>query len=192
MQKKKISDRISYTISDKELRVVIVGHKEKMKELLLSIWLVAWAACILFICREIIGNPSGDEQLYFSLLSLFMIYFEYRMFKILLWRKHGKELILIDEDKVLVKRDIKSYGKAKEYLLHNIKELDVINKEEKGFGAELESSFWVIGGARIGFVYLGKDVGLGLKLEKNEAIELVKTMKKFMTKVKTGNSKKTE
>ena len=173
----KIGDRIQFWREDDALRIVIAGRLDSWKQIILSVWLVAWAVSIVVFAMQMGGEFTRDERLFFFILVLFMLYFFFRLGKVWLWRKHGKELISITKDKLTIKRDRRSYGKAYSYVLDNIKELGMVKHKENSFKAELEKSFWVVGGEVLGFSSLGTKVKFAMQLNEEDAQQLAGLIK---------------
>lgn len=181
---KTIGDRISYWYEDDLLRIVIKANTDKTKEGLLFAWLMAWLICIGIFMFQLAGPYNREEKLFFVVLIIFMGYFFFRLYKVWGWRKFGKELITISADKIMIKRDRKSYGKAYSYFQENVKGLGVIIQKETSFKHELEKSFWVIGGETVGFESLGTKVKFGLQLSDGDAKQLAGLIKDELRKRK--------
>lgn len=173
----KIGDRIRFWREDGQLRIVVAGRLDPWKQTILTVWLVAWFASIVVFCTQLGGNYTRDERLFFLILVIFMIYFFFRLGRVWMWRKYGKELITIGSEKITIKRDRKSYGKAYSYLLENVKDLGLVKHKDTSFKAELEKSFWVVGGEVLGFTSLGTKVKFGMQLNEEDAVELAALIK---------------
>lgn len=173
----RIGDRIKYWHENGITRIVISGHTEKWKEMVLATWLAVWAVCIIIFASQLGGDYSQGEKLFFGVLVGAMIYFFVRLGKVWLWRKYGKELISITNDQITVKRDRNGYGKAYSYFLENVKKLGLVVAKETSFKAQLENSPWVLGGERVGFEAMGAKVKFGMQLNEEDAKQLVGLIK---------------
>ena len=172
-----IGDRISFWNDGDTLRIVISGRTEKWKEWLLAAWLVAWLASIVVFAAQLGGSYSQGEKLFFGVLVGAMLYFLLRLGKVWMWRRYGKELISISNEQITIKRDHKSYGKAHSYYIENVKKFGLVIRKENSFKGELEDSFWVLGGERIGFEALGQKVKFGMQLSEDDARQLAGLVK---------------
>ena len=179
---KKIGDKIHiHSNVSNDLRIIIPAQMEKWKETLLLTWLLAWSFCGVYFLYELFaGGHDGNMRLFFIILLSFWLYYEVKIGKAFLWRKYGKELIKVDEDKLYLKSDIRSYGKMNGYFKDNIKNFGVINLSEKSFKKHAENSYWVVGGETIGFEYMGKKVGFAKQLPEKDAKKLAKLIASYI------------
>lgn len=163
--------------SDGRLSVVISGKVEPWKEALLVAWVFAWTACGAYFIWELLHTDDRQMKLTLIVLLTFWAYFEIRIGRALMWRKYGKELIRVKDGVLMIKNDIRGYGKAKELFVDNVQELEVIEREKQSFKAQMSSSFWIIGGDSVRFAANGKYYLVGKGLDNKEARELVKALK---------------
>lgn len=172
---RKISERISYKKHEGYTTVVISPRLEEKKQFLLTFWIFAWTFCgLVFISQLFVGH---SEKMMFGLMVLiaFWLYYEYRIGYVWMWRRKGMELIKIEEGKLIYKRSLKTYGKAFEFYIDNIRNLGVEEKKP-AFSNVLADSFWVIGGERLRFDYQNKEVKIGVQLSDEEAEKLRKLL----------------
>ncbi len=108
----------------------------------------------------------------------FWAYFEYKAFKAFLWRKYGVEKIKLHEGKLFYKRDVAGRGKVKVFDAEFIKDLRILEAKENSFLENVNNSYWVVGGEKIAFDHYGKEIKIGIQLEKQDADELIKLIKK--------------
>lgn len=80
------------------------------------------------------------------------------------------------------KRAILSYGKAHHFLLENIKNLGTHELENGSWAKILENSFWVLGGQKVRFDYMGREMQLGIQLDPKESERLVKYLSEDIKK----------
>ncbi len=177
---KTIGDRISYSEKGHSLVIAIKSKTARWQESLLMAWVVAWTLSGGYYIYEMsTGDYAREERLMFFVLISFWLYFEIKIGKVFLWRKYGKEFIRVTADKLTLKRDIRSYGKAHHYFLDNISNVDLIPEQaDKSLSKQYENSFWVMGGETIVLNHNGKLVKLGLRLEQEEAKQLLRLLRK--------------
>lgn len=178
-----ISDRISID-ETKNFSLVILGKVEKWKESLLFFWVLAWSFCgSVFLFYYISENPL-QYSLPLLIMLAFWFYFEVRILKVFLWRRNGFEHIQFSEKEVLIKNNLFGRGKRKAYGFEHI-EIFIENEySPKNFFSFLDQSFWVIGGQRIYFSYLGKSVVLGMQLEEGEVKKLLSILNGQLKRMK--------
>ena len=81
----------------------------------------------------------------------------------------GFELWRLKDGVLTIKDSIFGYGRANEYFVENIQRFGPIAVEETSWKWQLNDSFWVIGGERLGFEHVGKKVVMGKGLTSEEA-----------------------
>ena len=159
--------------SEGVITIVIRKQIEKWKESLLVAWVTAWTLCGLGFIYQFPLVKDQQMKLMFIVLLAFWLYYEFKIGRAMLWRLYGKELIRVEDGKLIIKNAIKSYGKANEYFIENISELGIIKHQENSFGWQMEQSFWSLGGEMVGFVYGGKAIRLGKQISEKEAKQIV-------------------
>lgn len=180
-----LSPRISFHRHKAGYTTIIISTKiDKWKESLIFGWLCLWSILGLFILyflasenftESMLENTEKkDLQLYLIVFLVFWAYFEYKVFKVYLWRKKGMEYFKISKGKLTIKKAFGKYGKAKEYLISNVHDLSLIPFRDNGYARVMSGSFWDIGNQTIGFIYHGQKIMLGAQLEKGEANSLIK------------------
>lgn len=172
-----ISERISYRKTSEETTIIITGKIERSKESLLLAWILAWSFCGILILIALFGDYPREQKLYFVIFLSFWTYFEYKVIYVFRYRKWGKEYLRIADGKLTIKRSISKIAKANEYFIENIRNLSIIEKNNKSFFQQLEKSFWTIGDEGISFEYLGKFIKLGIQLDEVENKKLLKFLK---------------
>ena len=177
-QVKFISDKVSFSVSHKELKVVILGKVERWKETLLLMWLIAWTFCGIAMAAALFNEGySQDLKIGIAVFLTFWVYYEYRIGRVFLFRKYGNELILIKEGRLYLKRSILTYGKAREYLIDNIRNFKKVEIPKRSISNAYENSFWILGGERLSFQYLDKYASFGVQLNPHETEALYKLLR---------------
>ncbi len=87
------------------------------------------------------------------------------------------ELFKFDNEAIHYKRSLKKYGKVYKFYYENINTLKLAKAKSTSFGAVLENSFWVIGGEKISFQHLSKEIRVGIQLNEEEVILTEKFIK---------------
>lgn len=177
-----LSDRISYQQQEQLFSIVISARVERWKEAALFAWVLAWTACGIYFMYQLGQDLPRETKMGIFVLLFFWLYFEIRIGRALLWRLWGFEQIRFTPEQMSIKRNIKGYGKRQDYFLQNIKTFNKVDIAPRSMIATMEESFWVVGGERIYFEYLGKKVGLGRQLNETEANKLVDLMQRQLKK----------
>ena len=164
-----ISERVSVERQADGLSVVISARLPRAKEALLIAWFLAWLACGIYIAMETARMPTGRMRSFFFAFMAFWIWFALRIGRVVLWRLKGFELWRLKDGVLTIKDSIFGYGRANEYFVENIQRFGPITVEETSWKWQLNDSFWVIGGERLGFEHVGKKVVMGKGLTSEEA-----------------------
>lgn len=178
---KYISPRISYRENQGETTLVISSQIAKPKFVMLTVWLCLFGLSGLLIVSQIFvpGYP-GMTRIGFIAFTSFWAYFMYRLGYVWWFRKSGMEFIRLQDGKLSIKRAIHTYGKSHEFLIGNIKHFGQRVQAQKSFSTELENSFWVLGGERLQFEYLGRDIRFGIQLTDEEVQKLKPLFTKWL------------
>ena len=174
-----IGERISFV--DEKYRTTVVIHPKDngMVRALMGAWFAMWLVIGgIVIWSYLTFSLTDQEKIAIYVFMAFWLYFAIRVGRAFFWLLWGKELLKIDEASFTYKKSIRSYGKAKSFLLDNISKIRMHQPEEKSFQAAWESSPWIKGGERIEFDYAGKVIRMGRKLEKRDAELLYKLLTK--------------
>ena len=177
-----IGDRISAKDhEDKSTTIVILPKRTFWKEALLTLWLAGFTfigAVAIYVLAtgvdQLNGLPDMDveaynnQKVYLIVFIGFWLYFEYKVAAAWLWYRFGKELILIERTSIRVKKSILGYGKAKSYLIENIKKFSIIKEDKLSFGNFFQNSFWALGTDILTFEYFGKVKTFGRRVEDKE------------------------
>ncbi len=161
---KTIGERISIKSSPDKTTLVISSKIESWKEGLLAAWIVCWLISMGVFTWQLFQTNGDKEKIILFVVLMFMFYYAIRIIKVFAWRKWGMEYLRFTDDEVTYKRAIKKYGKAHVFYYENIKDVAIITKEDGSIAKVLENSFWVMGGERVTFEYLGKFVKIGVQL----------------------------
>ncbi len=175
-----ISERVSVDNKDGGLSVVISARLPRAKEALLVVWFLAWLACGTYIMVEVAHMPSGRMRSFFLAFLAFWAWFALRIGRVVLWRTKGFELWRLKNGVLTIKDSLFGYGRAHDYFVDNIQRFGAIQVDETSWKWQLNDSFWVVGGERLGFEHVGKKVVFGKGLAPQEAQRLVQVMERAL------------
>jgi hypothetical protein len=175
---KQIGERISISKKDDSTSIIIYPEKSKINQTILFIWFILWTAggVIMLIGRQL-GYYSAPKT-YVLVWMAFWLYFEYVTAYALIWRSFGFERILIKNNKLYLKNEIRGKGKLKIFDIEFIKDLQLVPIDERSFAKVMSDSYWMPGGERLYFWYQGKQIRFGQQLNENDAKELLKFLKR--------------
>lgn len=180
-----VSERVSLERGADRTTVVISARLSKGRETLLVSWFVAWLCCGIYVMYARTQLPVGDPTRQYLLAFLaFWAYFAIKVGRAVLWRLKGFELWRVKDGVLTIKDSIFGYGKANDYFVQNITKLGLLNIDRTSWKWQLNESFWVIGGERLGFEHLGRKVAFGKGLSDEEAKRLLPILKHELAKAR--------
>jgi hypothetical protein len=173
-----IGKRISIKRSENNTTsIVILSTADKLKKIALLIWFFLWTVSGIIIFSQYFVMPDKQTKVAIIVWLGFWGYFEYKIFKAVMWRSYGMEKIKLQERKLFYKRAVGGKGKVNVYDFDFIKDIRVAEIKENSFMENLNNSYWVIAGEKIIFDYYGKEIKLGLQLEEADSKALLKLIK---------------
>ena len=181
-QTQTIGSRISYAWHPDALTIIVSQEIPKHQQRLLEAWLLAWGLAGAGLGQAWRMADTPDEGMFFSICLAFWSYFAFRVSKVVLWRRRGREMIRISAEGVSLKNAFGTFGRAQFFLKDNITRLEVIRRDETKFLQTLDQSFWIIGGDMLSFKYLRKSIVFGKQLSLQEAKALAKVIDKALRK----------
>lgn len=179
-----ISPRVSFVRTDERLTVIITQEVSRLKESLLFIWAVAWLAVLgVFVYFWLHSLPGSSDRIFFAISTAFGAYFLVKAIKVYLWRKIGRELLMIEGEELSLKMAYRNYGKPKHFNTINIRKFGLIPYDITKFGQFAERSFWTIGGETLGFEHHKTKVAFGKQLENDEAKHIARIIEKALREI---------
>lgn len=171
-----IGKRISYVWHPDALTVIIDQSIPARQMRLLTFWLVAWYAVGAAFVHSARVASTEDERMFIMISLAFWLYFAFRVTKVWVWRRIGREMLRVTADGVSVKDAFGNLGRARFYLMGNIKKLEVVRRDPTKFLHSLDMSFWTIGGNMLSFKYLRTSVSFGKQLPEQDALKLARVL----------------
>ena len=169
-----IGDRISIKKIENETSIVILSTADKMKKRLLVIWFALWTLSGMIVFSQYFTITDQQTRVAILVWLGFWGYFEYKIFKAVMWRSFGVEKIKLRDRKLFYKQDVRGKGKINVYEFDFIKDFRVVETKENSFFENLNNSYWVIAGEKLTFDYYGKEIKFGIQLSESDAKALFK------------------
>lgn len=164
-----ISDRVSVEQRPDGLSVVVSARLPRSKETLLVAWAFAWLCCGAYMMWELVRQPAGPLRTYLAVFMGFWLLYAWRIGGVVLWRLKGFELWRLKDGVFTIKDSVFGYGRANDHFVENMQRFGVVAVDETSWKWQLNDSFWVKGGERLGFEYGGRKVVFGKSLTRAEA-----------------------
>lgn len=179
-----LSERVSLDRREGVTSVVISPRLSRGNEALLLAWVLAWTICGAYVIHALFNMPAGQERSFTLAFMAFWSYFEVRMVRVLLWRTKGFEKWRLKDGTLTIKDEIMGYGRANDFFIENIQKLGPIDLDRTSWKWQLNDSFWVMGGERLGFEHLGKNIAFGKSLTDAEAKRVLVILQEALKKAR--------
>lgn len=177
-----IGQRSSLSVKEQVFSLIIIPTDKKRKTGLLFLWLFAWTISGVIVLSSYPQIRDQNARLMLIIWLAFWAYFEFKIIRVFMWKRFGKEKLWVKNGTLHYQQDINGRGKVKQYDVNLISELKVIPVEKTNFADSFNQSFWVKGGERIEFSCQGKVIRLGMQLPDEDATKIVSELKKFLKK----------
>ncbi len=183
---KLISKRLSIAYSKRDASsdvlwsLVILPYNERLRSFGLLMWIVLWTISGLLIIGSYRFVTNDNQRLFIIVFAFFWLYYEWKMINVFLWRKWGKEKLWMKDKYLYYETVFLKKRKLLKWRLEDINEIEVEPFNEKVFSDFMSNSFWNKGKPRIRMNVLGKNYYLGYQLNDEEAMAVLKELKKGM------------
>ncbi|MDA7835921.1 hypothetical protein N9A49_00790 [Salibacteraceae bacterium] len=158
--------------------ISILPETKPWQTFVLGAWAVVWLFCGAFVMLGGYKELEGDGRIFILVFLAFWAYFLFYAARSLVWNNVGTEFIRITAESMDYKRSWNDYGKVRSYDLSTIKNLGMVNYDDKPFAKTYNAAFWTMGGEMIGFEYIGRKIAFGFKLEEKETKKIIKLIEK--------------
>jgi hypothetical protein len=149
------------TVSDYEGRLQItVPLRQFGAGLFIAFWLAGWTYGGVAILRKLIEKPSLFEAVWICFWAVSLPFAVYTLLRMLA----GTDVVLVDQHRFVIRREIFGVGLGKQYLASEMRDLRF--QPEVGSGRSHRYS-------RVAFDYGAKTVTFGERLEEAEATQLI-------------------
>jgi hypothetical protein len=175
-----IGKRSSILIKDKVFSLVILPTDDKKKVNLLFMWLLAWSVSGVIVIGNYFTLKQESAKLFIIIWLAFWAYFEYKIVRVYMWKRFGKEKLWVKNGFLHYQQDINGRGKIQEFDLNLVSEFGLVELTRGSIADTFSQTFWVKGGERIEFNCQTKVVKVGMQLSDDEAIKICTALNKFL------------
>lgn len=182
MSSKSIGNRINYSKEGETFNIEIYPEQDKNKLVMLKLWVLAWSICGIVVITQLFADYSGSEKTILIIYLALWGYFLIKTSAALRWNIKGKEVIRINNESLTYTQLTGKRGIPKTYSTSDIKNLKYVEDSKSGFLNSINQSFWMIGGEVIQYEVNDSVKRFGFKLNKNDSIQLIKIINKFIKK----------
>lgn len=175
-----IGKRSSILIKDQVFSLVILPTDDKKKVTLMFLWLLAWSVSGVIVIANYFTLQQESAKLFIIIWLAFWAYFEFKIVRVYMWKRFGKEKLWIKNGTIFYQQDINGKGKIKEFDVNLVSDFDLIALTKGSIADTFSQTFWVKGGERIEFTCQSKVIKFGMQLDDEDANKIISALKKFL------------
>ena len=175
-----IGKRSSILIKDQVFSLVILPTDNKKKVNLMFLWLLAWSVSGVIVIANYFTLQQESAKLFIIIWLAFWAYFEFKIIRVYMWKRFGKEKLWIKNGTLFYQQDINGRGKVKEYDMNLVSNFELVELTRGSIADTFSQTFWVKGGERIEFSCQSKNIRFGMQLEDDEAKKIITSLNKFL------------
>ena len=175
-----ISKRSSVLIKDHVFSLVILPTDDKKKTNWMFLWLLAWSVSGVIVMANYFTLNQEKAKMMLIVWLAFWAYFEFKIIRVYMWKRFGKEKLWVKNGTLLYQQDINGRGKVKEFDLNLVSDFNTIALTPGSIADTFSQTFWVKGGERIEFTCQSKIVKFGMQLDDDEAKKILIALTKFL------------
>lgn len=175
-----IGKRSSILIKDQVFSLVILPTDDKKKVNLMFLWLLAWSVSGVIVITNYFTLQQQSAKLFIIVWLAFWAYFEFKIIRVYMWKRFGKEKLWIKNGTLFYQQDTNGRGKVKEYDLNLVSNFELVELTRGSIADTFSQTFWVKGGERIEFNCQSKNIRFGMQLEDDDAKKIIASLNKFL------------
>ena len=171
----RIGERITITQGDDSLKVDIHQQIPSAQMMMLTLWLVAWMALEMLVLTFWMQEPSeGNAWLGYAIYSAFWAFFAFRIGKVWMWRRVGREVLVVDRKGISIANAFGERG-LPDFFAHGTYSMPTrIKANPQQILQTFEKAFWSMGGETLQFSSGKRTMVLGKQLSEQHADALLK------------------
>ena len=171
----RIGERIAIAQSDDSLKVDIHQQIPPVQMMLLTLWLVSWMALEVLVLYFWTQEPNeGNAWLGYAIYSAFWGFFAFRIGKVWMWRRVGREVLVVDRKGISIAMAFGERG-LPDFFAHGTYTMPSrIEANPQQILQTFEKAFWSMGGETLQFSSWKRTMVLGKQLSEQHASALLK------------------
>jgi len=183
----RIGDRIGFEQDDDSLRVDIGQQIPSGQMALLTVWLLTWIALEVMVVYFWTLEPNeGNAWLGYAIYSAFWGFFAFRIGKVWMWRRRGREVLMVDRKGLSIALAFGRRG-VPDFFAHGAYSFPRRIKENpQQIMRTFEKAFWSMGGETIQFSSGKKTLILGKQLSDRDADTLLRIVQGSIRRLSAG------
>ncbi|MCB9359819.1 MAG: hypothetical protein H6587_10620 [Flavobacteriales bacterium] len=181
-----MGDRIKYREEGNTLEITIKAFLDEKQQQLLLIWIVLFSICGILLLTQIFGSYEKSTILFLGVYMAFWLFFEFKVIYAYRWRKYGKELIILNENQLILVKEIGRRGITQQFDLDKIKNVVKFDNGENAFLKSMNSSYWNINKYTLSFEIEDNTIPFAIDLNKEESKIIQQKIHQFLKNKKSS------
>lgn len=163
--------------SESNTEITIGAYFDQKKSTMLFYWIIAWFVGGLLLISQYFFTIDNKTKIGIIIWGVFWLYFLQFTYRTYRWRKHGTEKLSIKDGVINYYRHVFKPFKEETVNVASIREIELLEINERNFFQSISLAYWAIGGERILLRTSIGDIRLGMELDDAEAKQLIKLLK---------------
>ena len=177
-----MDDRIAIDKEEDKLTITIKSFLDEGKQKILLMWITLFSLCGFAIITQFFGDYDKGTKVFFGVYVAFWLFFEFKVVYAYRWRRKGIERIIIENDEIILNKEIGKRGLTQRYLLSEITNLRLYKNEDTDFVKSMTSSYWNINKYALAFDHSQSVVPFAIDLLPKTAKYILKELNEFTKK----------
>lgn len=171
----RIGERIQFEQDDDTLRVTIGQGIPPAQMSLLTLWMLAWVSLEVIVLYFWTQEPNrGNAWVGYAVYSAFWVFFAFRIGKVWLWRRIGREVLVVDRRGLSIAVAFGERG-LPDFFAHGAYSTPkTIPDNPQQILRTFEQAFWSMGGETLQFSSGKRTMVFGKQLTDRDADTLLK------------------
>ncbi|RME13985.1 MAG: hypothetical protein D6799_07520 [Bacteroidetes bacterium] len=179
---KSISERVSVAESRTEdgkyiWSVVVFPNRDKWRMMGLGAWILAWTVSGLLIIGSYKMALTDSQKIFIIVFAFFWFYYEWKMIKVFMWRKWGKERLWYKDGLFILEESYLNKKKVQAFRKEDVNEVQTEEIDEKNFFDFVSKSFWSKGKPLVRINVLGKNLYFAYQISNEEGKMITRALR---------------
>lgn len=158
--------------------LTILAFKDEAKQKMLLLWVILFSVCGVAIFSQFFEDYEAGTKVFFGVYIAFWMFFEFKVIYAFRWRKYGLEYLTIEDEELILTKQIGKRGLTQKYNKSQIKNLRVFENGDSDFVKSMNTSYWNINKYSLAFDFDNKIIPFGIDLDEEEATNVLAAIKK--------------
>jgi len=179
-----MENRVKIKQDNGEWSLTMLAFKDDAKQRMLILWIVLFSICGIAIFSQFFGNYSAGTKIFFGVYIAFWLFFEFKVVYAYRWRKYGLEYLTVEENDLILTKQIGKRGITQKYDRSKIVSLRLFENGDTDFIKSMTTSYWNINKYALAFDFEDKVIPFGIDLDEKQANRVLKALRNELEKKK--------